>query len=254
MRTSIRSLCGLQGWLLAAPALALGPDDIVRAAAGTRHAAATRPASALAGESDVFDLHAAGREREALLALSKLATRGGPELAAAEREARRRLGTPLPQVLAQWRLDDALARARRGPFRLRGVTRYEAYALGTLLVQHERRWLDTVHAGRTLEALTRTPLAYDRLHEGAQTMVAQARLVAAMMSQRLRFDPVLDHEAPQREMLAAQRDRLMRFTTQVSAMPGFTSLPPSSLFAAAPTPASTQPALPRRAGSLFDDD
>lgn len=242
--------------VLAAAGAATQPSHIVRAAESGRYAPATQPSSGESGPEAIFDLCASGRRSAALAAMSRVVRAGGPELARAEVAARLRFDRPLAEVLAEWRVGDALARAARGPFRLRGVTRYECYAVGSLLASRETEWLGAVHAGRSIEAWSHSPRDYGRLHEQAQTMVAQARLAAAMMGERLRLDPALDGDEVGRAQLAARRDRLMRLTAHVSAMPGFTSLPPPALFqpAGGTESASSQPAPTGRAGSLFDDD
>lgn len=214
-------------------------------------------AAGLESAAEIFERERSGNHRAAMHALARLIRRGGQELAAAEQAAQARFRAPLASVMAEWRLRDALERP--GPLRLRGVTRYEAYALGTRAALKETEWLGAVHADRTIETWARDPAAYQRLHDRAQTMVEQARCAAALIGERLRFDPALDGDVRGRENLAALRDALMRFSAHVAAMPGFTSLPPPEAIrgnrrAAAVQAPTSRPFTPHRHGSLFDDD
>ena len=161
----------------------------------------------------------------ALRAMQRIVTRAPEELLSdLDQRVRSARGLPLARLMAETRLRVALARGRGGAFRLKFVTRYEAPVMGRLLEQLQGELLQKRHEGHTVAEWAAERDAYTELHAEAREMVADARLAAAMLSARLKFDPRLRKSGEHRRQLAALRDDLARFVAQVISMRGYTAL------------------------------
>ena len=161
----------------------------------------------------------------ALWAMQRIVTRAPEELLSGlDQRVRSSRGLPLARLMAETRLRVALARGRGGAFRLKFVTRYEAPVMGRLLEQLQGELLQKRHEDHTIAEWAAERDAYTELHAGAREMVADARLAAAMLSARLKFDPRLRKSDEHRRQLAALRDDLARFVAHVISMRGYTAL------------------------------
>ena len=161
----------------------------------------------------------------ALRAMQRIVTRAPEELLSdLDQRVRSARGLPLARLMAETRLRVALARGRGGAFRLKFVTRYEAPVMGRLLEQLQGELLQKRHEDHTVAEWAAERDAYTELHAEAREMVADARLAAAMLSARLKFDPRLRKSGEHRRQLAALRDDLARFVAQVISMRGYTAL------------------------------
>jgi len=161
----------------------------------------------------------------ALWAMQRIVTRAPEELLSGlDQRVRSARGLPLARLMAETRLRVALARGRGGAFRLKFVTRYEAPVMGRLLEQLQGELLQKRHEDHTIAEWAAERDAYTELHAGAREMVADARLAAAMLSARLKFDPRLRKSDEHRRQLAALRDDLARFVAHVISMRGYTAL------------------------------
>ncbi|MBU0640481.1 MAG: hypothetical protein KKB50_16585 [Planctomycetes bacterium] len=161
----------------------------------------------------------------ALRALQHAVQRASPQvLQELDEYTRQTHGLPLAELLAETRLYVA-QRPRNGRlFGLTYATRYEAAALGRLLEQRVEGLLATTYHERTIAEWVPQREAYETLQPDARRMVADARLAAAMIGARLRFDPRLRPDRDERRRLTALRGELARFVAHVSALPGFTGL------------------------------
>jgi hypothetical protein len=161
----------------------------------------------------------------ALRALQRLVTHAPPDvLDALNRQMQIAHGSGLADFIAGLRIRAALDPPRGQLFELKVPTRYEAAALGRQLEPLYRTLLNRSYHGRTIEAWTRQPDDYGELRPDARRMVSDARLAAAMIGARVRFDPQLKTDIAERRQLAAVRGDLARFIAKVSRLPGFTSL------------------------------
>jgi hypothetical protein len=174
---------------------------------------------------EAFELLDDGDSPAALRAMQRIAARAPEEhLADMDRRTRSARGLGLARLMAETRLRVALGRGRGGAFRLKFVTRYEASAMGRLLEELQGEFLAKSHEGRTVAAWAAERYAYTELHATAREMVADARLAAAMIGARLKFDPRLRKSGEHRRQLAALHDDVVRFVAQVISMRGYTSL------------------------------
>ena len=161
----------------------------------------------------------------ALRALQRVVTRAPPEvLQDLDGHVRAARGSALDDLIAGIRIRAALDPPRGQLFELKFATRYEAGALGRQLEPLYRRLLDTTYHGRTIEVWAGKRDEYAELQPDARRMVSDARLAAAMIGARVRFDPKLKIDVAERRRLVALRADLARFIAKVSALPGFTSL------------------------------
>ena len=133
-------------------------------------------------------------------------------------------GSALDDFVAGLRIRAALDPPRGQLFELKFATRYEAGALGRQLEPLYRHLLDARYDGRTIEVWAGKRDEYAELRPDARRMVSDARLAAAMIGARVRFDPKLKIDVAERRRLVALRADLARFVAKVSRLPGFTSL------------------------------
>jgi len=174
---------------------------------------------------EAFELVDDGDLPAALRALRRIVERAPSELLERLNEqtkAARRLA--LDDFLAATRMRAALAGRAGRPFHLKFVTRFESEALGKRLETLQHRLLKTSYHDRTIESWAANRGDYGHLQPDARCMVHDARLAAAVINARLRFDPRLKQDRPEHRRLNALRDDLVRLTARVSALPGFTSL------------------------------
>ncbi|MBU0618284.1 MAG: hypothetical protein KKI02_11240 [Planctomycetes bacterium] len=174
---------------------------------------------------EAYELVDDGDLPAALRALQRVVTRAPPEvLRALDGRVRAARGTALDDFVAGLRIRAALDPPRGQLFELKFATRYEAGALGRQLEPLYRHLLDARYDGRTIEAWAGKRDEYTELRPDARRMVSDARLAAAMIGARVRFDPKLKIDVAERRRLVALRADLARFIAKVSALPGFTSL------------------------------
>lgn len=167
---------------------------------------------------DDEDLHAA------LRALRRVVTRAPDDvLEDLERHVRAERGSALDEFMATIRLRAALG-APSGRFDLKFATRYEAAALGRQLEPLQQRLLSTTYHGKTIAHWAGLRDEYTELQPDAPRMVGDARLAAAVIGARVRFDPRLKSDIAERRRLAVLRADLARLVAKISALPGYTSL------------------------------
>ncbi|MFO0839718.1 MAG: hypothetical protein U1D55_14480 [Phycisphaerae bacterium] len=174
---------------------------------------------------EAFELLNDGESPSAMRVLQRVVERVDPttlpELDALTVKSR---GMPLAELMAHTRMSLALVDEDRGKLRIPYVTQYEAEALGRRLEERRQILIETTYAGRTLDAWCVDPQAFEKLHPSAAPLVRDARLAAAIIGARLKHDPRLERDAPQRRKLYDQQAALMRLSAHVAALPGFTRL------------------------------
>jgi hypothetical protein len=183
----------------------------------------------------------------AALRLLQRAVHGAPQgvIDALEHETRAKRDIALDELLAQTRIDVALTADRGRTFKLGYATTYEARALGRLLEVRTNRLLTRSYDGKTIEAWAGDPRSYDRLTADARRIVEDARLAAALLGARLRFDPRLRGDGSERARLSRLRSDLTRLAAQISAMHGYTAPALEGLPREAPPAADPrEPAVP----------
>jgi len=199
----------------------------------------------------------AGGAQEAVLARLDAFTRSTRDL-------------PLPELVARTRYAEAMADGGGRVFKLGFVTPYEREAMARILAARQAAYLSKRHLGRSIAEWAADREAYTELHPAARNMVADARMAAGIIGERLRIDPILRENRIDRRDLVALRTSLTRFVAHVSSMGGFSALsatesPDDPAVAAArrlatqvPTsrPASdgSEPPPSRLPRSLFEDD
>ena len=137
--------------------------------------------------------------------------------------SRTQRGASLADLVAQTRMQAALARGGTTPLDLKTPTRYESAALGQRLEQLYTRILAAQYDGRTLEAWAAEWDSYDTLRPDARRLAVDARLAAAAIGARVRYDPALADDPDARRALAALHSDLVQLIAHVRALPGFTS-------------------------------
>lgn len=168
----------------------------------------------------------AGKKVKALVEIQLVVNRAKPaELEELDRWTRDVRGVPLAEVLAAVRFDVAVAGYPRRPFTLRVPTRFERVALGKLLERKTTELLEKTYSARTLAAWPANEEEYAEVQADSRAIVADASLAAAMTSARIKFDPRIEKDHPQRKKLIEQRDSLVRFAARVLALKGYTDLP-----------------------------
>jgi hypothetical protein len=174
---------------------------------------------------EAYELADDGDVPAALRALRRIVTRAPDNvLDQLDSDVRAARGYRLDELMAGLRIRAALDPPRGQLFELKFATRYEAGALGRQLEPLYRHLLDKVYLGRTLEVWVAHRDEYSELQPDARRMVTDARLAAAMIGARVRFDPRLKIDIAERRRLVALRADLARLVAKVSALPGFTSL------------------------------
>lgn len=221
------------------------------AAADTPQVAIDPPSHSSRGLLEVaFRQLDSGEYKEALKGLA-LAVRQAdePQRAELERLCRAARDESLPDLIARLRLETGLTPGRTRLLRITHVSSYEAAALGRLLERRAAELLQQAYAGRSIENWATGIERYTRLQPDARAMVEDARLAAAMIGIRLRYDPRVKDDRSTRSSLARLQGQLARFTAEVSHIEGFTSIgtiddPTDPAFAAAQGLArsSSQPA------------
>ncbi len=174
---------------------------------------------------EAFELLDQGDLSAAVRAMQRVA--GGAdegELARLDGYARDQRGVPLAQLMARTRYADAMAEGGGRVFKLGFVTPYEREAMAEMLAARQVDYLNRRHLGRSVAEWAADREAYKELHAAARNMVADARLAAGIIGERLRIDPVLQENRIDRRDLAARRADLARFVAHVSAMRGFSAL------------------------------
>lgn len=165
------------------------------------------------------------RPRDALLALQRLVTTASPQaLRAAEAWCRAHLRRDLARWIARLRLDVALDPDSPRVLKISYATPYEREALAALLRALLERRLSTGYGGRSVEAWAEAPEAYEALRPDAPELVRDARVAAAAIGALLRWDPRLGRRDLRRRALSQLRQRLMRLSARVEALPGYTEL------------------------------
>lgn|GEM_PF-3574451 len=166
-----------------------------------------------------------GEPAAGLRALRRIVTRAPPKtLETLERRVQTERGESLAQWMATLRLRVAL-RGRGGRLLdVRYATPYEAGALARLAERLHDDRLKHVYDGRTLAQWARAPDDYRTLGPEALPLETDARLAAAAIGVRLRFDPRLKTDRDQRSRLIDLRARLSRLSAHISGLTGFTSL------------------------------
>ncbi len=150
-------------------------------------------------------------------------------LALVDRRAHLDHQRPLAHMLAELRLREALAEARRrGSFRLRGVTRYEGAALGELLESEIEQILKREYESRSIASWVEGEPRYATVTSETHKMVADVRLATAMIAARLRHDPRLRGSRDQAARLVTLRTALARFAAGVIALKGYTAGEPQN--------------------------
>lgn len=178
-----------------------------------------------------FELLDDGDLDAALRAMQSAVVRASPAaLRQLEVRTRALRGVALDELLADTRLratlpDDA---GRPGTFTLRFATPYESAALGRQLESRQTEALRRVYADRSIEEWAAHRAEYTELRPDAQRMVADARLAAAIIAARAKFDPRSKDDRAARKRLLDLRDDLTRFISAVTALPGYTA-PQSAL-------------------------
>ncbi|MCA9243520.1 MAG: hypothetical protein KDA32_06170 [Phycisphaerales bacterium] len=174
---------------------------------------------------EALELLTDGREKAALRSLQSVVREArGAELAACEALVERRIGAPLPRLMADLRLRLAKERSDDGVFKLSYATPYEADALGESLRELQAQTLETGFDGRRLMDWVADRGGYDKLRPGARELARDARLTAAIVAARLRFDPTLKKDRDARTHAVRLRDDLARLVSHIRALPGFTAL------------------------------
>lgn len=163
--------------------------------------------------------------RPALLAFQRLVNRAPSEtIEQYDAWLCERFGRSLAEVMAELRLRQALTGPEGHIFDLPFVTKYEASALGPLLTELQVRLMSRAHAGRPLQNWIADASTYTTLHAGAQDMVRDGRLLAAVVQARLRHDPRCKHDQRLRKELAQLRKAVIAYNVHVQRLPGFTEL------------------------------
>ncbi|MCG3126292.1 MAG: hypothetical protein CHACPFDD_01124 [Phycisphaerae bacterium] len=183
---------------------------------------------------------------------------------------RERRGVGLAALLAQLRLEEALAAGGGRKFDLRFVSAYEAPEMSRLLAERLTQALHADFGGRSLADWSREPAMYRAHPPFAPRLLDATRVAAGMAGARLRFDRSLRTDRATRMQLVELRDRLTHFAAAVAALPGLseliehdTPLPDSAAAAetSASQPATTrghesqrEPPTRRRSRSLFGEE
>lgn len=150
-------------------------------------------------------------------------------LARVDRQAHLDHQRSLAHMLAELRLREALAEARkRGTFRLRGVTRYEGAALGELLESEIEAILKREYDGRSIASWIEGEPRYATITSETHKMIADVRLATGMIAARLRHDPRLRGSRDQATRLVTLRTALARFAAGVMALKGYTAGEPQN--------------------------
>ena len=138
--------------------------------------------------------------------------------------ARQYRGVSLASLAAGTRMRVALSGGGLKPLDLKTPTRYEAAALGEELAEFYEHILAGRYDSRPLSDWAADPAAYDRLRFDARRLAADARLAAAAVGARVRWDPTVQANVKARRELVELRDSLTVLVAHVHALPGFTSL------------------------------
>jgi phage gp36-like protein len=174
---------------------------------------------------EAFELIDDGEPAAAVRALQRIVNRASParleQLSAQSLAAREQ---PLDELIARTRLKEALHGRHGRLFQMKVVTRYESAALGRLLERRQKELLEKRYAGRTIAQWAADRDAYERLRPDAPRMTNDARLAAAVIGARLRWEPRLTKDRAARRDLAVFRVELTRFIAHVINIPGYTSL------------------------------
>ncbi len=174
---------------------------------------------------EAFELVDDGDLPAGLRALRRIVTHAPDDvLEDLDRDVGAARGSALDEFMAGIRLRAALSAPRGQLFDLKFATRYEAAALGRRLEPLHQRLLGTAYHGKTIEAWAGRRDEYTELQPNARRMVSDARLAAAMIGARVRFDPRLKSDIAERRRLVALRADLARLIAKISALPGFTAL------------------------------
>ncbi len=242
-------------------------SDIVRCGGGSCHSATLRlcaaqqdePPAEAAGAADTdadavqmlreaFELLDDNELAAALRAMQRAVLRAPPaRQGRLDEQCRVARGVPLPDLLAETRLREALL---RGGFAIKFTTEYERPALSRLMERRCGELLEKQYQGRTLAQWAERPAEYRELHNDTREMVSDARLVAGMLGARVRWDARLTHDWRERQRIIKLRDALAKFVAHVTALRGYTDPPanqdnPAAAYArrlAAETQPATQPA------------
>ncbi len=174
---------------------------------------------------EAYELIDDGDPAAGLRALRRIVTRApAGALSAIERRVPQDRGVSLAQLMATLRLRVALRERGGRLLNVRYVTDYEAGALGRLLERIHNTRLKRVYDGRTLAQWSRAPDDYAALAPDARQLEYDARLAAAAIGVRLRYDPRLKTDRDERRRLLDLRARLGQLAARIATLPGFTSL------------------------------
>ena len=161
----------------------------------------------------------------ALRALQRIVRNApGDMLETLDAQAQTHRGATLAALLARTRMQVALCNDGPPLFDLKTPTRYEAGALGEQLETFYSHILATRYDGRSLSDWMADPAAYDTLRVDARRLATDARLAAAALGARVRWDPALKDDTRTRQSLVALRAELTELIAHVQELPGFTSL------------------------------
>lgn len=167
----------------------------------------------------------AGEQDAALRLLNRVVIRAdAARLTRLDARVRTQRGVGLAPLLAQLRLDAALAAGGGRKFELRFVSAYEAPDLSRLLARRVALALNADFGGRSLADWSRDPAAYRSHPLFAPRLLDAARVAAGMIGARLRFDRTLKTDRASRTQLVELRDLLTRFAARVAAVPGLSEL------------------------------
>jgi hypothetical protein len=174
---------------------------------------------------EALELREDGDAPAALRALQRLVGEAPkPLLAELDEQTRRERGKPLPELMAELRLELADAEAQRaGGFRLKAVTPYEAAALGRLLCARQERLLATSYDNGSLGELIAADKPISEISRQARRVADDARAAAAVIGERLEHDPALGGQREQRRELERLRVQLVELAAAIGALPGYTS-------------------------------
>lgn len=133
-------------------------------------------------------------------------------------------GQPLAELMAAVRLRQALGADGPSPLDLGFATRYEAAALGRQLEALVESTLARRHGSLTLREWLDAPELPDEPTAATRRLVRDARLAAAAIGARLRFDHSLDEQRALRVQWARRRGDLAALIARLQALPGYTNV------------------------------
>ncbi|MBL8879098.1 MAG: hypothetical protein JNG88_08260 [Phycisphaerales bacterium] len=169
---------------------------------------------------EAFELIDRGEMRPGVRVLSQLARlKDRATLARLDAACRAGKQQPLAEFLAAKRIE--LATSEPGAIKFTGVTEYESAALGRLLEARENDLLTHAFEGRTIRQWTVKQNEMTKATSDSPALVRDARLAAAFLAARLKYDPRLRTDREIRAALVTLHDELARLVARVAALPGY---------------------------------